>query len=87
MVEGKSYALCHAKYNTIDVQGTLAPKDLNWMHVTVTGSYLEPSSSEPTLGLHPTQQPLDSMASDGISVSILVQITNFLVAVYLILES
>lgn len=45
VIEGTTYALCHAKYKTVDVEGTLAPKDLNWMRVTVTGAY----HSRPTL--------------------------------------
>ncbi|KAJ5239469.1 hypothetical protein N7468_004088 [Penicillium chermesinum] len=51
-VAGTTSASCRAAHGTVEVQGTLAPKDLNWMSVTITGSYTPtptPSNKPPAL--------------------------------------
>lgn len=55
-VEGSTYAFCHAKYGTINVQGTLAPKDLNWMQVPITTLYV--SDGYATANTKPTAVPV-----------------------------
>lgn len=42
-VAGTTSASCRAAHGTVEKQGTLAAKDLNWIPVTVTGSYAPPT--------------------------------------------
>lgn len=60
-IVGTSFAFCRAK-ETIYVQGTLAPKDLNWMDIPLTEAS-SPSSSTPTA--KPTEAPLAHLSNSS----------------------
>jgi len=47
-IEGTTFAYCYAK-ETITAQGTLALKDLNWMHIPLTQMPSPPPTLQPSV--------------------------------------